>query len=58
MKCPFCKSTDTWVTNSRRTDTGIYRRRECRKCRRRFNTTETAEKKDRRDNSKIMPRAG
>jgi len=53
MKCPFCGSTESVVTNSRRTPSGIYRRRECSKCERRFNTHESVEKGDRRNNQKI-----
>lgn len=46
MKCPFCKSRDTKVTDSRDTDEGaaIRRRRQCLACGRRFTTYETVEK--------------
>lgn len=46
MKCPFCKSRDTKVTDSRDTDEGaaIRRRRQCLSCGRRFTTYETVEK--------------
>ena len=42
MRCPFCKSDDTKVTDSRATDDGkaIRRRRECQSCSRRFTTYE------------------
>ncbi|MGE1063712.1 transcriptional regulator NrdR [Megasphaera paucivorans] len=45
MRCPFCKSDDTKVTDSRATDDGnaIRRRRECQKCGRRFTTYEMVE---------------
>ena len=45
MKCPFCSSTDTKVTDSRDTDDGasIRRRRQCLSCGRRFTTYETVE---------------
>jgi transcriptional repressor NrdR len=45
MRCPFCKSDDTKVTDSRATDDGnaIRRRRECLQCGRRFTTYEMVE---------------
>lgn len=45
MKCPYCDSSDTKVTDSRDTDDGasIRRRRQCLKCGRRFTTYETIE---------------
>lgn len=45
MRCPFCKSEDTKVTDSRATDDGnaIRRRRECQQCGRRFTTYEMVE---------------
>ena len=45
MRCPFCKSAETKVTDSRATDEGsaIRRRRECQVCRRRFTTYEMVE---------------
>lgn len=45
MRCPFCKSPDTKVTDSRATDDGkaIRRRRECQHCGRRFTTYEMVE---------------
>ena len=45
MKCPYCSSPDTKVTDSRDTDDGasIRRRRQCLSCGRRFTTYETVE---------------
>ena len=45
MKCPFCKSPDTHVIDSRVSDDGdsIRRRRRCAKCNKRFTTYETVE---------------
>ncbi len=45
MRCPFCNSSDTKVTDSRDTDDGasIRRRRQCLSCNRRFTTYETIE---------------
>lgn len=45
MKCPYCSSPDTKVTDSRDTDDGasIRRRRQCLACGRRFTTYETVE---------------
>ncbi len=45
MKCPYCNSRDTKVTDSRDTDEGaaIRRRRQCLVCNRRFTTYETIE---------------
>ena len=42
MKCPFCKTLDTNVKDSRETDGGsiIRRRRECGECKKRFTTFE------------------
>ena len=42
MHCPFCRSTDTRVLDSRVTDDGsaIRRRRSCPACERRFSTVE------------------
>lgn len=44
MRCPFCKSTDSRVLDSRTMDDGtaIRRRRHCSNCDRRFTTSETA----------------
>src|SRR5688572_19610012 len=45
MKCPFCKSDDTQVIDSRVSDDGesIRRRRRCVSCHKRFTTYETVE---------------
>lgn len=45
MRCPFCKSDETKVTDSRATDDGkaIRRRRECQRCGKRFTTYEMVE---------------
>ncbi len=45
MKCPFCKSPDTQVIDSRVSDDGesIRRRRKCADCTKRFTTYETIE---------------
>ena len=43
MRCPFCGFSDSKVTNSREADSGIRRRRECRKCGVRFTTYERAQ---------------
>ena len=40
MRCPFCGFADTKVTDSRESDDGIRRRRECLGCERRFTTYE------------------
>ena len=40
MKCPYCESSQSKVTDSRDTDNGIRRRRECLSCGRRFTTHE------------------
>jgi transcriptional repressor NrdR len=44
VHCPFCRHTDSRVTDSRATDDGtaIRRRRSCPVCGRRFTTVETA----------------
>ena len=44
MYCPFCRSADSRVVDSRSTDDGcaIRRRRVCPQCGRRFSTVETA----------------
>ncbi|MDP8299954.1 MAG: transcriptional regulator NrdR [Candidatus Tantalella remota] len=46
MKCPFCKSTEDKVIDSRMSGEGmsIRRRRECLKCAKRFTTYEYVEK--------------
>lgn len=45
MKCPFCKSDETQVIDSRVSDDGesIRRRRRCVSCNKRFTTYETVE---------------
>jgi transcriptional repressor NrdR len=45
MKCPFCKSDETQVIDSRESDDGdtIRRRRKCASCSKRFTTYETVE---------------
>lgn len=45
MKCPYCKSPDSKVIDSRSIEenSSIRRRRECIKCQARFNTFETVE---------------
>jgi transcriptional repressor NrdR len=45
MKCPFCRSDDTQVIDSRVSDDGesIRRRRRCAACSKRFTTYETVE---------------
>lgn len=40
MKCPYCESSQSKVTDSRDTENGIRRRRECLSCGRRFTTHE------------------
>ena len=40
MKCPYCETAQSKVTDSRDTDNGIRRRRECLSCGRRFTTHE------------------
>ena len=40
MWCPYCGHADSKVTNSREAESGIRRRRECRKCGVRFTTYE------------------
>lgn len=46
MRCPFCKSGDTAVLDTRLSDDGgtvVRRRRECEDCRKRFTTYERVE---------------
>ena len=40
MKCPYCETAQSKVTDSRDADNGIRRRRECLSCGRRFTTHE------------------
>jgi transcriptional repressor NrdR len=44
MHCPFCRSDDTRVIDSRTNDDGtnVRRRRQCTDCNRRFTTVENA----------------
>ncbi|MFC1728665.1 transcriptional regulator NrdR [Nanoarchaeota archaeon] len=48
MRCPFCDSEDTRVSDKRETDEGkaTRRRRECLKCKKRFTTYERIENID------------
>jgi transcriptional repressor NrdR len=46
MKCIFCDSSETKVTDKRESPDGVRRRRECLKCKQRFTTYERAEKKE------------
>ena len=43
MICPFCGSQDTIVLETRETENGTRRRRECTKCKKRFTTYERIE---------------
>ena len=45
MRCPFCKTEDTSVIDSRMSDEGdsVRRRRECKACDKRFTTYERVE---------------
>ncbi|MBR9700689.1 transcriptional repressor NrdR [Candidatus Woesearchaeota archaeon] len=43
MRCPFCKRDETRVLESRQTEGSLRRRRECKKCSRRFTTYERQE---------------
>ncbi len=40
MRCPYCGSIDSKVTDSRNVQNGVRRRRECLECHRRFTTYE------------------
>ena len=40
MRCPYCGSADSKVTDSRMVENGIRRRRECQQCQARFTTYE------------------
>lgn len=46
MNCPYCDYTKSSVTNKRDSPSGIRRRRECMKCKKRFTTYEKIEKSD------------
>jgi transcriptional repressor NrdR len=43
MRCPFCSAIDSKVVDSRDTESGIRRRRECLNCSKRFTTYERIE---------------
>lgn len=43
MRCPYCRTRDSRVTDSRATDDGIRRRRQCVVCGERFTTFETVQ---------------
>ncbi|MCC6386732.1 MAG: transcriptional repressor NrdR [Dehalococcoidia bacterium] len=43
MRCPYCHARDTRVTDSRATDDGIRRRRQCVACGERFSTVESVQ---------------
>ncbi|MFO7872486.1 MAG: transcriptional regulator NrdR [Candidatus Undinarchaeales archaeon] len=46
MKCPYCKTNDTRVLESREIQDSTRRRRECNSCEKRFTTYERVEKID------------
>lgn len=46
MRCPFCNSERTEVTDKRDVESETRRRRECLKCKKRFTTYERVETKD------------
>ena len=46
MQCPYCKSNDTKVLDSRESEDVTRRRRECVKCNKRFTTYERVESLD------------
>lgn len=46
MECPYCSHTKFCVTDKRDSPSGIRRRRECLKCKKRFTTYEKIEKKE------------
>lgn len=46
MLCPYCKSNDTKVIDSRESDDVTRRRRECLKCKKRYTTYERVESLD------------
>lgn len=43
MQCPYCGHTDTEVVETRDGETALRRRRECKKCQKRFTTYERVE---------------
>ncbi len=46
MECPYCSHTKFSVTDKRDSPSGIRRRRECLKCKKRFTTYEKIEKSE------------
>ena len=46
MHCPYCLNKETKVVDKRDADGRTKRRRECRKCDRRFNTREMVERQE------------
>jgi len=46
MNCPYCSHEESRVTNKRGSPSGIRRRRECLKCKKRFTTYEKVEMGD------------
>lgn len=46
MKCPYCSSTESIVTDKRTSPPGIRRRRECQNCKKRYTTYEKIERTD------------
>jgi transcriptional repressor NrdR len=46
MKCPYCLSDLSRVTNKRKSPEGVRRRRECLKCKKRFTTYEKVSQHD------------
>ncbi|TAL48479.1 transcriptional repressor NrdR [archaeon] len=43
MNCPYCRSSDLAVVDSRETEDSVRRRRECKGCEKRFTTYERVE---------------
>lgn len=46
MECPYCSHTKSRVTDKRSSPSGIRRRRECLKCKKRFTSYEKVEKSE------------
>jgi len=46
MECPYCMNKTSRVTDKRESPSGIRRRRECLKCKKRFTTYERVDKGD------------
>lgn len=46
MECPYCAHPSSKVTNKRKAPDGVRRRRECKKCKKRFTTYERVEKSE------------